>query len=145
MKHPNSTLPKRYVVLGALAVLVCLVAVWWLTPKHFLRGVKSEEVSKIEVLDGNTGHRFAITDSEDIAFLLEQFQSVPMNKEQISMGMGSSFRMLWRDRKGRELDSFTLQTENTIREGVVFYRCDGTLIEAQSRLQALEEELCQNP
>lgn len=142
MEERMVRMKKRSVVAAAILLVICVAAVWWFAPKHFLRGVAPEEVSKIQVLDGNTGNQFEITDPEEIEALLREFQQTPMKKERISMGMGTSFRMTWLDQKGREIDFFILQTADTIVDGVVFYHCDGGLAHAEARLEALEEELC---
>lgn len=51
-----------------------------------------------------------------------------MKRDSISVGYsGYSFRVQFMDQNGKVIDSFIINSSNTIRDDPFFYRCDGGL------------------
>lgn len=133
---------KQKIAIGILSCIFALMVaalIWWLTPKHFLHGVHPENVSTIEVFNGNSGNRFEITDAKDITLIVSQIQEVPMKKESLSIGMGTTYNLRFLNANGKEIDKFIIMSADTIRSGIVFYHCDGQLKPAEDYLIELEK------
>ena len=126
-------------ILSVVALIAVALVIWWFLPAHFLGGVSPEEISAVEVFNGNDGNRFAVTEPEDISVLVESIQRVPMKKDSIAMGMGTTYNLRFLDAKGKEIDKFIIMDSSTVRSGLVFYECDGQLKQAEDHLIALEK------
>ena len=122
---------KRNIIRSLIAVIVILLvllAVWYFSPRTFLKGVEAGEGTAISVFDGNTGNGFDIDDPEEIQAIVENIQSTPMKRDKISVNYsGFSFRMNFYGENGRVLDSFVVNSTDTIRSDPFFYCCDGGL------------------
>ena len=122
---------KRNIIRSLIAVIVILLvllAVWYFSPRTFLKGVEAGDVTASSVFDGNTGNGFDIDDPEEIQAIVENIQSTPMKRDKISVNYsGFSFRMNFYGENGRVLDSFVVNSTDTIRSDPFFYCCDGGL------------------
>ena len=93
-----------------------------------MSGIEPSDVKSISVFDGNTGNSFEISDTEEIHYIVENIQGIQMEKDKISIGYsGYSFRMKFYNEKGKEIESFIMNSDDTIRKDPFFYRCDGNL------------------
>lgn len=111
-----------------IIVALIVMCVWYYTPKTFLNKVDASEVMSISVFDGNTGKGFVIESSEEISQIVENIQQVQMKRNKISVGYsGYSFRMQFMDKNGKVIDSFIINSSDTIRDDPFFYQCDGGL------------------
>ncbi len=120
---------KKITVFVAIVIIVTIViGVWYSTPKRFLGAMKASEVISISVFDGNTGKRFTIDDSDEIKQIVENIQSIEMKRDNFSIGYsGFSFSMEFMSENGKVIDSFIINSSNTIRDDPFFYRCDEDL------------------
>lgn len=115
-------------IIAAVFVLTVILAVWYFTPTVFLSGVKPSDVKSISVFDGNTGKAFDISGTDEIRCIVENIQSAKMKKEKISIGYsGFCFRISFYGEAGQEIESFIINSDNTIRRDPFFYRCNGGL------------------
>lgn len=109
---------KRNIIRSLIAVIVILLvllAVWYFSPRTFLKGVEAGDVTAISVFDGNTGNGFDIDDPEEIQAIVENIQSTPMKRDKISVNYsGFSFRMNFYGEDGRVLDSFVVNSTDTL-------------------------------
>lgn len=133
---------KQILFLSFLAiaiVIIAILALWYCAPKTFLKGLEAEEVASISVLDGSTGKQFEIDDPEEIRYIVENIQSREMKRAQISVHhSGFTFHLRFCGKNGAELDSFIINSADTICSNPFFYRCDGGL--CFDYLQALEAQ-----
>ena len=132
---------KKKILVGILIAALLIVgaaAVWWFLPAHFLNGADPADIAAIEVFNGNDGNRFSITDEKDISYLFENIRKVPMKKEQIAMGMGTTYNLRFLDSAGKEIDRFIIMSRDTIRSGMMFYTCNGELQPVEEYLMNLE-------
>ena len=114
---------KRFIFPGIAAALLLAGLLWWTTPVTFLGGVAAGEVASIEVFDGNTGAAFSIVSRQEIEFIVSNIQQAEMQREKVSLGyMGTRFRLTFCDSAGRPLESFIVNSVNTIRKDPFFYR-----------------------
>ena len=128
-----------FLILGIALVLVVIAAIWYFLPAAFLRGVAPSDITSISVFDGSTGEGFEISDPDEIRYIVENIQSAEMKKDTISIGYsGFCFRISFYDKTGKIMDSFTINSADTIRKDPFFYRCDGTL--CFDYLKELEEK-----
>ena len=129
---------KTKIIIGIITIVFVSAAVWWFSPKYFLKHVNPQVIASIDVFNGNDGNGFTITNQEDIEFLTEHIQSVPMKKEEISIGMGYTYRVTFLNEKGKKIDEFIIMGPSTIKQGAIFYRCNGELKETKDYLIELE-------
>ena len=123
---------RKQVILTSFAVLIIVAAVilgvWYSIPKSFLNGLDVSEVASISVFDGNTGKDFIIEDFREIKQIIESIQESEMKRDNISVGyMGYGFRMRFMDKNEKVIDSFIINSPDTIRDDPFFYQCDGSL------------------
>ena len=123
---------KKKVLIVILTVIVIVItaisAVWYFSPRTFLSGVDPSDVKSISVFDGNTGESFVIDDLTEIKYVVDNIQGIEMKRDKVSVGYsGFSFRMSFYDSDGKEIDSFVINSANTIRDDPFFYRCNGSL------------------
>ena len=115
-------------IIVIVIVTIAISAVWCFSPKAFLSGVEVSDVKSISVFDGNTGKEFIIESSEEIGQIVESIQKVRMKRDNISIGnMGYGFKIQFTDKNGKVIDSFIINSADTIRDDPFFYRCDGNL------------------
>ena len=117
-----------FAILAAINVIAVILTVWYFLPQKFLRSVSPTDVVSISVFDGNTGKSFTIDNSEEIKYIVENIQSREMKKDGISLfHSGYSFRMNFYGENEKVLDSFIINSSNTIRSDPFFYCCDDGL------------------
>lgn len=112
------------IVIAAIAVSV----VWYFSPKTFLSGIAPSDVESIAVFDGNTGNGFVIDDLAEVEYIVRNIQDIEMERDNISVGYsGYRFRISFNSSNGIEIDSFVINSADTIRDDPFFYRCSGDL------------------
>lgn len=123
---------RKQIILISFAVFIIVVAiilgVWYSTPKIFLNRLDVSEVISISVFDGHTGKGFIIEDLDEIKQIIGSIQEVEMKRDNISVGYsGYGFRMRFTGKNEKVIDSFIINSPDTIRDDPFFYRCDGSL------------------
>ena len=122
---------KKKVFLLIIVIVIAAIAisvVWYFSPKAFLRGVEPSNVKSIYVFDGNTGKEFVIESPEEIERIVKNIQEVKMKRDSISVfHIGYSFIIKFTDKNGNAIDSFIINSTDTVRDDPFFYRCDGNL------------------
>ena len=102
-------------------VLLLIGIAYYYAPVTFLKGVEPEDIACITIFDGNTGEESDITKEKDIAYIVENIQSVPVRRTGISiLEMGYRFRMTFTDEKGSVVEELTVNSEDTIRKDPFF-------------------------
>ena len=130
---------KFRLIIAITFVFVAALAIWYFMPTAFLSKVNPSDIKSISVFDGNTGESFDFSDTDEIRYVVENIQSTRMKKDTLSMGYtGYSFRISFFDENEKEMESFIINSSNTIRKDPFFYRCDGDL--CFDYLKELEEK-----
>ena len=130
---------KFRLIIAITFVLAAALAIWYFNTTTFLRKVNPSDIKSISVFDGNTGESFDFSDTDEIRYVVENIQSTKMKKDTLSMGYtGYSFRISFFDENEKEMESFIINSSNTIRKDPFFYRCDGDL--CFDYLKELEEK-----
>ena len=135
---------KRY-ILCTVALLVALAAiaflVWYFSPKPFLRDITPDTVARISVFNGSTGKRMQIDDPESIRTIVEDIQATSFVRDGISSNIdGFGFSLTFEDKNGNVIDSFILNSGDTVRDDPFFYRAQ-TKMPCYDHLKQLEEAL----
>lgn len=120
---------KIFLAAAAIIVIAALgMTAWYFWPKTFLSGIEPSAVKSIHVFDGNTGKEYVIDDVTDVSYIVENIRGVEMKRGKISaFKAGYSLRMVFCDGGGKEIDSFIMNSADTIRDDPFFYSCDGGL------------------
>lgn len=116
---------KRITILISIVVIVLAVfAIWYHTPID-LMDLASDEVSEIEVFDGNTGKSIHITDATQIAKIIDNLNDVKLKREKLSVGyMGYRFVITIYLSDGSPAggwNDFIINSSDTIRKNPFFY------------------------
>lgn len=115
-------------IIAAVIAIIAISVVWYFSPRIFLSGVKPSDVKSISVFDGNTGKSFVIDDLTEIKYVVDNIQGIEMKRDKVSVGyLGFCFRMSFNDSDGKEIDSFVINSTDTIRDDPFFYHCNGGL------------------
>ena len=132
---------KKYILCGAIALFVIAaiaICIWYFSPKTFLKNTNANDVTSISVFNGSTGKSFVIENTDEIRYIVENVQSIEMKRDNISSNYnGFSFSLTFKDANGKTIDSFIVNSDDTIRDDPFFYRCDGGL--CYDFLKSLEE------
>lgn len=116
---------KRYIILGIVVLLIAFAFVWWNSETVFLKSVPSDSLSVIQVRNGQTGNRFAISSQEDISYIVETIQGCSFHKSGISLfRMGTGFTLSFLDEDGNTVREFTINGNNVVRDDPFFYEMD---------------------
>ena len=103
-------------------VALLILVAYFYAPVTFLKGVESTQIDTVYIFDGNTGEELALTNQKDIAYILENIQSVPVRRTGISiLEMGYRFRMTFTDEKGGVVEELTINSADTIRQDPFFF------------------------
>lgn len=131
---------KRYIILGIVILLIVIGFVWWNSETVFLKSVPSDSISVIEVRNGRTGNRFAISDPEDISYIVETMQGCSFHKSRISLfRMGTWLTLSFMDADGRTVSEFIINGNDVIRDDPFFYAIDhGDMADITDYLTNLE-------
>ncbi|MGM9663966.1 MAG: hypothetical protein ACI3XF_03915 [Eubacteriales bacterium] len=122
-----------------IMIMVSIFGIWYFSPKTFLKGIEADEIKAISVFDGNTGRSFDIIAPKEIEYIVENIRSTKMERGKVSINYsGFSFRMSFCDASGKVLDSFIINSPDTIRSDPFFYSCDGGL--CYDYLRQLEDQ-----
>lgn len=115
-------------IIVTIIALIAISAVWYFSPKSFLSEVEPSDIKTIAIRDGTTGKRFVINDSVEIEYIVKNIQSVEMKRGKVSVGyVGYTFNMSFHSSDDKEIDSFIINSADTIRDDPFFYRCSGGL------------------
>lgn len=132
---------KKYILCGAIALFVIAtiaICIWYFSPKTFLKNTNANDVTSISVFNGSTGKSFVIENTDEIRYIVENVQSVEMKRDNISSNYnGFGFLLTLKNVDGKTIDSFIVNSDDTIRDDPFFYRCDGGL--CYDFLKSLEE------
>lgn len=116
---------KRYIVLGIVVLLIVFGFVWWNSKTVFLESVSSDDISVIQVRNGQTGNRFAISSQEDISYVVETMQGCSFHKSGISLfRMGTWLTLSFLDADGNTVEEFIINGNDVIRDDPFFYAID---------------------
>ena len=103
-------------------VLLLILVAYYYAPVTFLKGVDPADIDCITIFDGNTGSISEVTKDKDVAYIVENLQSVPVRRTGISiLEPGYRFRMTFTDEKGTILEELTVNSADTIRQDPFFF------------------------
>lgn len=116
-------------ILCAIFVVIIGGFVWWNAPSP-ITNISPPNVSKIVIFDGHTGKALTIKNKVEIKHLVDNLNSVHVNKNQISIGyMGYGFRTRIYGTKGGVYKSFIIESRNIIRKDPFFYKARSNSID----------------
>lgn len=116
---------KKKVGIFLTSLLIICFGIWLYMqmPSSFLKDITYDEISTITVRDGSTGQIFTITEESDIAHIITTIQAAEFKKEKISLFYaGTLYTIHFYDEEGAEIESFIINSDETIRKDPFFYR-----------------------
>ena len=118
---------KKHILYGIATLLLLsfiAAAIWYFSPKVFLKGIDSSDIASIYVSNGSTGQHFAIESREDIDTIASNIQSLKMKRGKFSSNYdGFAFSLTFKDKDGNVIDSFIVNSKIEIRNDPFFYEC----------------------
>lgn len=134
MKHK-----RMWVILGVVVTIVILAVGWFKWPVRLTK-VDASEVGLIVLLDGNTGNRVEISDTETIDILMEEFRSVKMQRERLSAFSGGYHIWVRICKPDMEIVSdFTINGNDYIKKDPFFYTISKESIDVEYLEQLIEK------
>ena len=106
--------------LGAIVLFLLLYATTYL-PKNLIN-VRPQNVSKIEIFDGNLGESVTVTEAADLEYIITNLSGIAFRKDNFSFGyLGYRFRVtIYRD-DGKKYKELIINSTDVIRYGSFFY------------------------
>ncbi len=102
-------------ILAAAAAAV----IWYNIPVRLL---KTDEISAINVYDGNRGTEFTLTDPDDIAYIVNAFKDVRFKRDGTAFILGTSFHLKFYSDKDWPTARFILMSRGGfIKKDAFFY------------------------
>lgn len=115
-------------VLIAVPFLLLLAFAWSYLP-HKVVSIEPTKVSKIAILDENSIKLMEITKESEIRYLVNNLNKITFQKGTPSIGdIAFSYRTVFLDEKGEEIQDLTINSRDTMTCKVFFYKSkDGTI------------------
>lgn len=139
---------KKYIVYITTAILVVVfvaITIWYFSPKTFLKDRNSDDISSISIFNGSTGKNFVIEDAGEIEYIISNIQNSKWYRSGISsFHDGYSFNLTFKDKDGKEIDSFIINNQYLIRDDPFFYKSTEVPL-CYDYLQALENKYTELP
>ena len=127
---------KKYKTIITTAVIALGIIIWWNVPVKIMRHVNPDDINRIEVIGGETGAGFVISDSADIAVIVKNIQTAKLEKDSLSIGYGGGgFSLSFYNKNGRKIEEVSINSESTIKKSPFFY----TSKESRLCIKLLEE------
>ena len=112
-----------------IRIKICLIFViiigsliWWNAPCSIIN-IELLEVSKIEVVDGNTGKSIITKNATDIEHIINNLNMISLTKEKISVGYtGYSYIITIYKVNGDVYKELIINSSDTIRKDPFFYK-----------------------
>ncbi len=132
---------KKPVIIGSvvLIILLCIFLIWyfvWHDSKKFMTEVKSEDVEKIVVSDGNKGVEFEITSREEIDELISAWNKASLQQTGTREGEWTGYDLIIMiySRSG-DGDLFDLSSNTVIKNEMIY-----EVTEGDSKYQYLQDK-----
>ncbi|SCY56600.1 hypothetical protein [Alkaliphilus peptidifermentans] len=122
---------KRKKLALIIGIILLLITGYGLTyiPRSIIN-IKSTEVTKLTVFNGNSGSQIEITNRTDIDYIINNLNDVQFQKGKVAIGyMGYSFNTTIYDKKGKSIKNLIINSEKTIRYKGFFYEAKTNLID----------------
>lgn len=135
---------KSAIIIGTvIGVIICCGFVWWLLPVRLLGGTPAEEIAAIEVMNGNNGDQFVISDAEDISRIVNGIRQVNFRKKEFSSNIDYWYHLTFIGGSGEKITSLGIRNTRYVQKDitgkqVLYYYCDGELDEVGNYLESLE-------
>lgn len=134
---------KSFFIIPIVLLVIVIGGVWWNMPANFLKNISAEDVAYIKVFDGNTGKRFIIKGTDNIAYIVSNMKGRAMKKEKVSLGYsGTMFQLTFFNENDKVMSEFIVNYYDTIRKDPFFYK-DATEGLCVDYLKNLENEMMQ--
>ena len=122
MKRGGAVMKKGFKIVGIIVLVFIIgVLVWCLVPTRFCN-IDAQQVEKIEVFDGSRGVELEISDSEEIAYLVDNWNQASASKRIIPLPAGGfKFHVTVYLESGKT-EEFTINTEDDAKREIIYYK-----------------------
>jgi len=116
-------------ILIIVPLLIVLLYSFTFVP-HKIFDIDPDEVSRIHIVDGNSGYRIDITSEQEINRIMTNLNEVTFKKGKLSAGYtGYRFDTTIYDTKGEPITKLIINSSDTIRYKGFFYTSTKTQLE----------------
>ncbi len=119
------------IMIGIVAIFIIAIARYNI-PVDFMN-VEPTDVKEIVVFNGNTGTETHITNKEDIAHIIDNWNAIRLKRDGISMGdMGYSFKVtieMDNGKKGKGFQDFIINSNTVVRKDPFYYTTQNEMID----------------
>lgn len=112
---------KRVIRISCILIIMLFSVMYILGEKQF--SLELNEVSMIEIFNGQTGNNIIIQDEEEIKKIVNNLNEVSMKCQEISfLKSGYALRFSIYNSGGKKIESFVINSKNSIRRTFFSYQ-----------------------
>ena len=112
---------KKVIKTSTICAIILFCVLWMFGEKKF--SLKLEEIKKIEIFNGNTGHSIIIQDKDEIEKIVNNLNGVSMRWKEVSfLKLGYSLKFSVYNEKGKMVKSFIINSEDCVRKTFFSYK-----------------------
>lgn len=135
---------KKKLIYAMIFLLIAGKYGWRLIPVHFLSEMEPTEIVAIKAVNHGNGNEYEITDSDDIAMIVNGIQEITFKMEGIYSEVDAWYCLTFMNANGEEIASLGVQNARFVRKDIaqkyaVFYLGDGELRIVADYLGSLEK------
>ncbi len=116
---------KKKLKLVGIIFLVLIIGflIWYFIPTRLCK-IDAQQVERITITDGSRGMKLDFTDSENITYLIDNWNSVYLRKKKLLvLPMGGFKFSTTIYLKSGKTKQFTIQTEDVMKSEIWSYKC----------------------
>lgn len=112
---------KKVIKISIICAIILFCVLWMFGEKKF--SLKLDEIKKIEIFNGNTGHSIIIQDKDEIEKIVSNLNEVSMRwKETSFLKLGYSLKFSVYNEQGKKMNSFIINGEDYVRKTFFSYK-----------------------
>lgn len=122
---------RKKAIFIVITVCLCIALLYGITylPRKMM-DADPQDVSRIILFDGGSGYELEITDRSTIEHIVADISQVSFAKNKLALGYsGYSYRLTSYNEKGKVINRFIINSEDTVRYKGFFYRAQGETVD----------------
>ena len=117
---------KHFMIIMTIIIIVSVIL------SKDVINLNKNEISRIEIFDGETGREAIMDNDEDISYIIDNLNHIDFKRKKISIFyMGYRYRMTFYNKAGRKVESFVINSKSTLRKDPFFYNDSSSSIDIE--------------
>jgi len=107
---------KHFMIIMTIIIIVSVIL------SKDVINLNKNEISRIEIFDGETGREAIMDNDEDISYIIDNLNHIDFKRKKISLFyLGYRYRMTFYNKAGRKVESFVINSKSNLRKDPFFY------------------------